>query len=116
MQRRPEPFLPVEVRAVVDELLNQLDIATLRGLDELVRADDVGTDQEGACGDRGYERSVHLAYPAGIGADPPNAGLIVTRKDVRCSIHTSRPARGRPEWHIGGHITSALRIASWRVL
>ena len=45
MQRRPGLSLLVQVRAAIDELPDQLDVATFRGLDELVRAGDAGTDQ-----------------------------------------------------------------------
>ena len=55
MQRRAEPSLLVQVRAAIDELLDQRNIATFRGIDELLRASDAGTNQWHACGDRSYE-------------------------------------------------------------
>ena len=41
----PDSSLLVQVRAAIDELPDQLNVATFRGLDELVRAGDAGTDQ-----------------------------------------------------------------------
>ena len=45
MQRRPGLSLLVQLRAIIDELPDQLDVATFRGLDELVRSGDARTDQ-----------------------------------------------------------------------